>query len=142
MKKLLFVMLSIFALSSVMYAQTSTAANVKVSYVVSADYLNKIKTINKGAVAGIANTDSTASTTIKFVKDVVVSFPIAADTILIGQYSLNSKIVVDTLFFGLVPATAGNPFTISLNKVIDSTYYMLRTGKGSKTHTIYRSVPY
>jgi hypothetical protein len=142
MKKMLFAMLSIFALSSVMYAQTSTAANVKVSYVVSADYLNKTKTINKGAVAGIANTDSTASTTIKFVKDVTVAYPIAADTILVGQFSLNSKIVLDTLFYGLVPATAGNPFTIPINRVIDSTYFMLRTAKGSKTNTTYRNTPY
>lgn len=143
MKYIVLAILAVFALSSVGMAQTSTAANNRVGTVVlSPDYLNKTKVINKGAVAGIANSDSTASTTVKFVKQVSVMYPIAADTILIGQYSLNSKIVVDTFYFGLTPATAGNPFDININRLVDSTYFILRTSKGSKTVTTYRNTAY
>lgn len=143
MKKMLLVVLAVFAVSLVGYGQNaSTSPNYKFSSVVLPDYLNKTKIVNKGAVAGIANSDSTASTTMKFIKDVTIMYPIAADTVLFGQYSLNSKIVVDTFFFGLTPATAGNPFVIPVNRVVDSTYFILRTSKGSKTATTYRSVAY
>jgi hypothetical protein len=147
MKRIAFLLMVIVFFASIIStasAQTpSTSPNIKVTPVATLDYLNKTRTMNKGAVQGIKNTDSVAISTVKFVKEVVVAFPIAADTIFIGQGSNTWQAgKQDTIFFGLTPATATNPFVIPVGRVLDSTYYFTRTSKGSKLHTIYRSIPY
>lgn len=131
MKKLFFLLLVIPVMA---FSQASTSPNIAPgARVIEQSSFNKTK-----AITG-ATTDTTAKTTAKFLVDIAVTFPIAADSIRV--YETTNTGSLDDAYI-LVPATASNPFVIPINKVVDSTYVVVSIKKTSKVFLHYRTTPY
>jgi hypothetical protein len=115
MKKILFVLMVLCLAGSVL-AQVPQAGNyVKVS-------------------SGTASTDSlsTINYRVKHLVTLIVTLPIATDTIIVKQGTTTMATI-------LVPTTASNPFYIPLDCKIDSNIVTVQRKKTSHVVTVWRS---